>query len=210
MREKVLLVEDELAFAEKIKLMLEYADYQVFHFPNGKLALEHVKQILPDIVICDVMMPEVDGYEFCEVFGTFGYRNVPFLFMSSSSDAANVRKGMNLGADDYLVKPFSITDLLKGIKTKLVKKQKFETAIAKLKEEYLLEIESKNKALENIAKNHLEVIQPSITILKVTTDLIDLGSVEGRNKIILQSVSVLLEEIDKAVNNNIECLNNIT
>jgi len=142
MKEKILLVEDELAFAEKIKLMLEYAEYQVFHFANVRLALDQIKQIEPDIVICDVLMPEVDGYEFCEVFRTFGHYNTPFLFMSSNSDPVDIRKGINLGADDYLVKPFSINDLLKGIKAKLSKKQKIDGLLSEVKEGYLQEIEN--------------------------------------------------------------------
>ncbi len=210
MREKILLVEDELAFAEKIKLMLEYADYQVFHCKNGKVAIEQIKQIQPDLIICDVVMPEVDGYEFCEVFRTLGYLNTPFLFMSSNSASIDIRKGINLGADDYIVKPFSINDLLKGIKAKLAKKQQIDLLLAKVREDYLQEIESKNNIIDSIEKNYKEVIQPSLTILKVSTSLLDLESMDGRNKMIMQSVTALLEEIDKGIGKNVESLNNLS
>ena len=71
-------------------------------------------------------MPEVDGFEFCELFRNAGYYHVPFLFLTGSDNLSDLRKGMNLGADDYLTKPVKILDLLKAIKIRLKKSAKIE------------------------------------------------------------------------------------
>ncbi len=99
---------------------------------------------------------------------------------------------------------------MKGIKAKLAKKQQIDLLLAKVREDYLQEIESKNNIIDSIEKNYKEVIQPSLTILKVSTSLLDLESMDGRNKMIMQSVTALLEEIDKGIGKNVESLNNLS
>ena len=123
----IFLVEDEKLFADNLKQMLEYyEDYKVYHFTNGLDALAAAKNIEPNLVISDVKMPLVNGFEFCELFRNSGFHHVPFLFLTCSATFTDMRKGMNLGADDYLVKPVKIPDLVKAIKIRLKRSAKIE------------------------------------------------------------------------------------
>jgi len=123
----IFLVEDEKLFADNLKQMLEYyEDYKVYHFTNGLDALAAAKNIEPNLVISDVKMPLVNGFEFCELFRNSGFHHVPFLFLTCSATFYDMRKGMNLGADDYLVKPVKILELIKAIKIRLKRSAKIE------------------------------------------------------------------------------------
>ncbi len=128
----IFLVEDEKLFADNIKLMIEYYEgYKVYHFTSGLDALAAAKTIEPNLVISDVKMPLVNGFEFCELFRNAGFHHVPFLFLTCSANFDDMRKGMNLGADDYLVKPVKIIDLIKAIKIRLKRS-------VKIQEKYLI------------------------------------------------------------------------
>jgi len=123
----IFLVEDEKLFADNLKQMLEYyEDYKVYHFINGLDALAAAKNVEPNLVISDVKMPLVNGFEFCELFRNSGFHHVPFLFLTCSAAFNDMRKGMNLGADDYLVKPVKIQELIKAIKIRLKRSAKIE------------------------------------------------------------------------------------
>ena len=123
----IFLIEDDQLFADNIKQMLEYStSYKVYHFLNGLEALSAASQNEPNVVICDIKMPEVDGFEFCELFRHAGYYHVPFLFLTGSDNLSDLRKGMNLGADDYLTKPFNLEELLLRVDKFITKNQKIQ------------------------------------------------------------------------------------
>jgi len=150
MKEIIFFLEDDEVLANNIKLMIEYAPtYQVIHFTNGKDALAYAQHTEPDLVICDITMPGMNGYEFCEIFRNLGYYNVPFLFLTGSDSYGDIRKGMNLGADDYLVKPVPILELLKAIKTRLKKSARIENKYKEAAEELKKEIEKRDELLKN-------------------------------------------------------------
>jgi len=151
MKEIIFFLEDDEALAKNIKLMIEYApSYQVIHFTNGKDAVVYAQHTEPDLVICDITMPGMNGYEFYEIFRNLGYYNVPFLFLTGSDSYNDIRKGMNLGADDYLVKPVPILDLLKAIKIRLKKSAKIENKYLGVTEELKKEIEKRDELLKNL------------------------------------------------------------
>lgn len=123
---KVAVIEDNDEMRENIVEMLELAEYEVVWASNGKKGVELVKKELPDIIICDIMMPELDGY------GVLYYlsknsetRGIPFIFLSAKSERQDYRKGMNLGADDYITKPFEEIELLEAIESRLAKRKRF-------------------------------------------------------------------------------------
>ena len=102
--------------------MLELANYEVVTAENGKVGMEKAKSVSPDLIICDIMMPELDGY------GVLYYLSkdpstaaIPFIFLTANAKASEVRKGMNMGADDYLTKPFEEMDLLSAVESRLRK-----------------------------------------------------------------------------------------
>lgn len=113
---KILVIEDEPEMRRNISTILKMEKYQVLQAENGRVGLELAKTEQPDLIVCDVMMPEMDGHAVVQ-----GLRenpstvNIPFVFLTAKGEKADLRSGMNLGADDYLTKPVSRTDLLEAI-----------------------------------------------------------------------------------------------
>lgn len=119
---KILLIEDNPDMRENTSEILELADYEVITASHGKEGVEKAKKELPDLIICDIMMPELDGYGvlFMLSKGT-DTAKIPFIFLTAKSEKSDFRKGMELGADDYLTKPFEEMDLLNAIESRLKK-----------------------------------------------------------------------------------------
>jgi DNA-binding response OmpR family regulator len=120
--QRILIIEDNPEMAENIASILELAQYDVICAGNGKQGVSVAQQTQPDLILCDIMMPDLDGYGVLHILHQDPVTaNIPFVFLSAKADKAEVREGMNLGADDYLTKPFDTTDLLKVIETRLKK-----------------------------------------------------------------------------------------
>lgn len=119
---KVLLIEDDTVLRENTAELLELGDYDVITAPNGKVGVNKAKTILPDIIVCDIMMPELDGYGVLKALSkNESTKYIPFIFLSAKTERKDIRKGMNLGADDYITKPFSEDDLISAIESRLAK-----------------------------------------------------------------------------------------
>lgn len=120
----ILLIEDDTALRENTAELLELSDYKVITSPNGKVGIAKAKKEKPDIIVCDIMMPEVDGYGVLEALShDLGTNQIPFIFLSAKTEHKEIRKGMDLGADDYLTKPFDEEELLSAIESRLAKAQ---------------------------------------------------------------------------------------
>jgi len=121
---KILLIEDNQDVRENTADILELENYHVITAQNGKIGVEKAIEHLPDIIICDIMMPELDGYGVYECLSVNQKTaNIPFIYLTAKSEKADIRKGMNLGVDDYLIKPFEEEDLLNAIECRLKKKE---------------------------------------------------------------------------------------
>ncbi|MEJ2114346.1 MAG: response regulator [Flavobacteriaceae bacterium] len=119
---KVLLIEDDIVLRENIAELLELSDFEVFEASNGKTGIEKAKTIIPNIIVCDIMMPELDGYEVLkELSKNKKTKYIPFIFLSAKTEHKDVRKGMDLGADDYITKPFNEEELINAIDSRLAK-----------------------------------------------------------------------------------------
>ena len=119
---KILLIEDNLEVRENTQEILELASYEVLTAENGKIGVEMAKEIVPDLIICDIMMPELDGYGVLELLSkNKATKQIPFIFLSAKTERSDVRKGMNLGADDYITKPFTEDDLISAIESRMAK-----------------------------------------------------------------------------------------
>lgn len=128
---KVLLVEDDLSLRENTAELLQLSGYDVVMAANGKIGVSKAKSYIPDIVVCDIMMPELDGYGVLEELSADdSTRHIPFIFLSAKTERKEVRKGMDLGADDYLTKPFEEEELLSAIESRLAKAQLITKMIA--------------------------------------------------------------------------------
>jgi len=121
---KILLIEDNQNVRENTAEILELANYVVITATNGKEGVEKAQKENPDLIVCDIMMPELDGYGVLHILGkNEGTAKIPFIFLTAKTERADQRKGMNLGADDYLTKPFEDTELLDSIESRLKKSE---------------------------------------------------------------------------------------
>ena len=118
----ILLIEDDVVLRENTKELLELSDYTVTAASNGKLGLQTAIATRPDIIVCDIMMPELDGYGVLEGLTKQEHTmHIPFIFLSAKTERQDVRKGMDLGADDYITKPFSEDEIISAIESRLAK-----------------------------------------------------------------------------------------
>jgi len=124
---KILLIEDNPDMRDNTAEILDLANYVVVTAENGKIGVDLAKQEKPDLIICDIMMPDLDGYGVLHILSkdpkTAG---VPFIFLTAKAEKSDMRKGMNLGADDYLIKPFDKMELLNAIETRLKRSEFFK------------------------------------------------------------------------------------
>lgn len=128
MEETILIIEDSEIIRENTSELLEIAGYKVFTANNGRDGLEVAKKNKPDLILCDIMMPELDGYGVLRAIENLPELvGVPFVFITAKSEKSDFRTGMDLGADDYLIKPFDGNDLLKVVIARLKKKQLLKT-----------------------------------------------------------------------------------
>ena len=119
---KVLLIEDDPVLRENTAELLELSEYEVVTASNGKKGVKAAKEHLPNVIVCDIMMPELDGYGVLDQLGkNESTRHIPFIFLSAKTEKEDIRKGMNLGADDYLTKPFEEQDLFNAIESRLAR-----------------------------------------------------------------------------------------
>ena len=119
---RILLIEDDIVLRENTAELLELSGYEVTTASNGKIGLQLAQVKLPDIIVCDIMMPELDGYGVLKGLSEIEVtKHIPFIFLSAKTERKDVRKGMNLGADDYITKPFAEDELMSAIESRLAK-----------------------------------------------------------------------------------------
>lgn len=119
---RILIIEDDTVLRENTAELLELSNFQVITAPNGKIGMHLAKEHLPELIVCDIMMPEMDGYAVLEALSKDeGTKHIPFIYLSAKTERQDVRKGMNLGADDYITKPFSEDELISAIESRLAK-----------------------------------------------------------------------------------------
>lgn len=140
----VLLIEDNNEMRENIAEILELAGYRVLSAQNGKVGVDLANKQHPDLIICDIMMPELDGFGVLHILSKNpDTMTIPFIFLTAKAEKTDFRKGMNLGADDYITKPFNDVELLDAVEMRL-KKNEF------LKKEYSPDASGLNEFLDNV------------------------------------------------------------
>ena len=123
----ILLIEDHQIIRENTARLLELAGYTVLMAENGELGVQLALATRPDLVICDIMMPVLDGYGVLQIFSQHPQLlGVPFIFLTAKTEQADQRRGMALGADDYLTKPFVKAELLSAVQGRLARFQQLQ------------------------------------------------------------------------------------
>lgn len=122
MNKKILIIEDDLNVRENVKEILLAEGFEVITAENGSKGYQKAVEVLPDLILCDLLMPEMNGYEVIHFIKENPLtREIPFIFLTAKVDLADIRKGMETGADDYITKPFTVKSLLKAIQIRLDK-----------------------------------------------------------------------------------------
>lgn len=158
---KILVIEDNQEILENTAEILELSHYEVATAPNGKIGVEQALTQKPDLILCDIMMPELDGYGVLHmVQKNPDLQSTPFIFLTAKTEKEEVRKGMSLGADDYITKPFDPTDLLTTIEGRLRKadliRERISLGLKGVNE--LISIVGGEKALQDfVAGRHLDL-----------------------------------------------------
>jgi DNA-binding NarL/FixJ family response regulator len=122
MPKKILIIEDQAPMRRNLALMLQMEGYAACMAENGRVGIETARKEHPDLILCDVMMPEMDGYGVIQALREDeAFDDIPFIFLTAKSDKNDIRLGMNFGADDYLTKPVVRDDLLAAVQTRLAR-----------------------------------------------------------------------------------------
>lgn len=120
MSKKILVIEDDKTVRRNITLLLNEEGYTVFTARDGREGIVTAKKICPDLILCDIMMQGVDGYGvFVTLLKDPATRTIPFIYLTAKVEKEDIRRGMSLGADDYIFKPFDAEDLLNSIASRL-------------------------------------------------------------------------------------------
>ncbi len=121
---KILVIDDEEPYLENLNTLLEEEGFETVTASNGMDGIDAAKSSQPDLIICDIMLPDISGYMILEELRKRKTtRCIPFIFLTAKAEMTDLRKGMNLGADDYLTKPFSVRELITAINTRLKKNE---------------------------------------------------------------------------------------
>jgi two-component system, OmpR family, alkaline phosphatase synthesis response regulator PhoP len=157
---KILIIEDTLLLRESIADALELEGFEVIQAENGEDGIRMAWEYLPDLILCDIVMPGMDGYDVLQLLKTSdGQLPFPFIFITALAERKNFREGMELGADDYLIKPFTIYELLKAIEIRLKKHQSVENRIKLEIEKIEEELNTKIAELKSQIDSQKDVIQ---------------------------------------------------
>ena len=171
MMKKILVIEDEEFVRENIVELLDAEGFEVIGAEDGRMGLNLARAMVPDLILCDVMMPELDGYGVLTALRQDSIlATVPFIFLTAKAAKADLRQGMELGADDYLTKPFTRAELLGAIISRLKKQaavqERYHTELQQAKEqlEYLIHNDSLTNLPNRLSlRDRFKQVQPTDT-----------------------------------------------
>ncbi len=128
----ILLIEDNTDVRENIAEILELANYKVLQAENGKTGVEQAQRNRPDLIICDIMMPVLDGYGVIHLLNKNAETaSIPLIFLTAKSERSDFRKGLEMGADDYITKPFDDVELLRAVESRLKRSEMLRAEFSK-------------------------------------------------------------------------------
>lgn len=172
---KILVIEDEGSVRANILELLELEDFHAIGAENGLIGIMWALEHLPDLIICDVMMPELDGHGVLKILRQDPITaTIPFIFLTAMADKTDLRQGMELGADDYLTKPFTDTELLNSIAARF-EKQKAIIQQYTSEREGVAGLEQKMQELQQYADTKDELLNKTQQELRYLLSKINMG-----------------------------------
>ncbi|MBK7712021.1 MAG: response regulator [Bacteroidales bacterium] len=215
----ILIIEDNKSLREEVYEALKFEGYEVLQAESGKMGVKNAVMHHPDLILCDIMMPEMDGYEVLSRLREHEQAKlIPFIFITALADRSNIRTGMEMGADDYITKPFSIKELTNAINIRLEKyyniqigyavdniEKNLQSKLKSLKEQisiqktYIAEISETNTRLtETLKDKETEMFEEVVKTVETSNTLhifrTQLES-ELKNRAIPDSQKELLQEL---------------
>jgi DNA-binding response OmpR family regulator len=190
---KILVIEDDQPIRISILELLTIEKFEGIGAEDGNEGLQIAKELQPDLILCDIMMPDLDGYSVLyELQQDSATANIPFIFLTAKTERQDQRIGMELGADDYITKPFTTTELLEAVKTRLKKQEhylsQYNQELAYSKEELLTQLSEDLRA-------PLSTIQMAVKLLNMTPSYqVDPLKLQERQK---RYLKILQEECNR-------------
>lgn len=201
---KIVMIEDEFDIRDAVMSWLQFEGYTVFGAENGKQGLQIIYQENPDLVLCDISMPEMDGHAvLIELRSDSRFAHLPFIFLTAAVDHDSIRQGMNLGADDYITKPFNQGEVLAAVRTRLGKQEQIQAQIDHLSD--LIGVEREQRLLKSRLvgmfshdfRNPLASILASSNMLQAYFDRMNPQQRDRHFHRINGSVQLLLQMLDE-------------
>lgn len=229
---KILIIEDEKELNEGIAEILRFEGYTPLQSHNGYDGLKIAERDSPDLILCDIVMPDLDGYEVLErIKKQILQRPVPFIFITALTDRPNYRKGMEQGADDYLTKPFTRKELLNAVSSRIDKYKDLEKYVGKKiyeiekdtedrisrltkevseKSEYIVRINAQKNELDNyLREKETELMEETMKVIETNNTIYNLKKLIAaklKNKYLNSEQTKLLTELKNRVcKKNILC-----
>ncbi|MDC0832751.1 response regulator receiver protein [Leptolyngbya valderiana BDU 20041] len=193
---KVLVIEDEQILRKNILKILKAEGFESLGAADGYEGIDLARSENPDLIVCDIMMPELDGYGVLKTLqADRETAMIPFIFLTAKTDRADMRQGIELGADDYLVKPFDADELLRAIETRFKKQDLLLDRMASLSDELTrLQqfLNAKDGLMENLDR---ELRRPMSNIKVALTMLQNKNTPEARDRYL----QILEEEFSREI-----------
>lgn len=191
---RIFVIEDDEILRENLISLLEIEGYKVFSSEEGNTGLELIKEILPDLIICDIMLPDIDGYEIAKnLKSNESTKYIPFIFLTARSEMKDLRLGMNLGADDYLAKPYDSKELLNVLRLRL-DLRKGENGYSNEESEPEKKLEINDNIFVKTSNQVKKILPKEIVCIMAEAEYSELF-LENGNKIIVRKLIKSWEEI---------------
>lgn len=200
---KILVIEDEETVRANILELLDAENFQGIEASNGHLGIELAREHLPDLIICDIMMPNLDGYAVLAALRSEpATATIPLIFLTAKDDRSSTRKGMELGADDYITKPCTADELLKAISTQLEKQAAYKQQYASERErakglqQRVRELQQMNTTAEDLLQSLSQELRDPLSNITMAIQMLKIAPTEEARA---RYIKILQEECAREI-----------
>lgn len=196
MKKKILIIEDEIALANNLKIFFDNSGFEAHCAYDGQNGVKMAKRLRPDLTICDIMLPDSDGYMVFLKLNKL-YPAMPFIFLTAKGEKEDIRKGMLLGADDYISKPFDFDDLLQSVKKRLEKREQLISYV-KLLTRNVNSLEQKDFILVEEKNAKIKLKTNDILFICYYHPYSELNAISGKKYYVKVTLKKLLDLLPKS------------